>query len=150
MNRIREVASVDDHIFVYVHDDPVRPHIPAIQKINGNKKVFYLSNQNYDILAMVCVAFCDAIATTEFELNRYMRLDSAAVCMLYSLWSYEAGSGKELALSLREHLRVANPSVTRIMTLSPKTKTAVRFHTKNGAVQFQENKDTINFEYLTN
>jgi hypothetical protein len=150
VNSIREVASIDDQMFAYVHEDPVRPHIPAIQKIQSNKKVFYLSNQNYDILAMVCVAFCDAIATTEFELNRAMRLDTATVCMLYSVWSYDAGSGKELALALREYLKVAHPSVTRIMTLSPKTKTAVRFHTKNGAVQFQENKDTINFEYLTN
>jgi hypothetical protein len=148
VNIIREVASIDDYTFSYILEDPVRPHIPAIQKIHGNKKVFYLTNENYDVLAIVCVAFCDALATTEAELNRYMRLDTATVCMLYSLWSYDAGSGKELALTLREHLKVAHPSVTRILTLSPKTKTAARFHTKNGAVQFQENKDTINFEYL--
>jgi hypothetical protein len=145
---IKQILSSNDQTLAYIADDPVRPHIPAEERIKGNKKVFYLANDDNDVLAIVCVAFTDVVATTEFELNRYMRLDTAIVCMLYSLWSYDAGSGKKLALMLKEHLKATHPSISKIMTLSPKTKTAIRFHTKNGAMQFQENESTINFQYL--
>ena len=39
------------------------------------------------------------------------------------------------------------PSVTRFVTLSPKTEVARRFHLRNGAIVFRENLDTINYEY---
>jgi hypothetical protein len=41
------------------------------------------------------------------------------------------------------------PSVTRFVTLSPKTNMARRFHLKNGAIVFRENDDTVNYEYIT-
>jgi hypothetical protein len=39
------------------------------------------------------------------------------------------------------------PSVTRFVTLSPKTDVARRFHLRNGAIVFRENVDTVNYEY---
>jgi hypothetical protein len=39
------------------------------------------------------------------------------------------------------------PTVTRFVTLSPKTEMARRFHHKNGAVTLRENEDTVNYEY---
>jgi len=40
------------------------------------------------------------------------------------------------------------PTVTRFVTLSPKTDMAHRFHIRNGARMLRENADTINYEYL--
>ena len=37
--------------------------------------------------------------------------------------------------------------LNRLITLSPLTEMAPNFHLKNGAVEFQVNKETQNFEY---
>ena len=37
--------------------------------------------------------------------------------------------------------------LTRLVTLSPMTDMARRFHTKNGAKELRVNKDTVNYEY---
>jgi len=41
------------------------------------------------------------------------------------------------------------PTITRFVTLSPKTEMARRFHLKNGAVVFRENEETVNYEYIS-
>lgn len=144
---IKQILSQDDSTLAYIVDDPVRPHIPAIDRITGNRKVFYLTNTDNDVLAIVCLAFTDQVATTELELRRFMRVDTANVCMFYTLWSYAAGAGRELALTIVEHIKEQYPNVNRIITLSPKTEMARRFHLKNGAVELQVNQETVNFEY---
>ena len=42
------------------------------------------------------------------------------------------------------------PTITRFVTLSPKTEMAKRFHTKNGATTFRENSESVNYEYPNN
>jgi hypothetical protein len=42
------------------------------------------------------------------------------------------------------------PTVTRFVTLSPKTEMARRFHHKNGATTLRENSESVNYEYPTN
>ena len=42
---------------------------------------------------------------------------------------------------------MADPMTDRLVTLSPKTKMARRFHLNNGAVLLKENKYTDNYEY---
>lgn len=144
---IKQILSQDDSTLAYIVDDPVRPHIPAIDRITGNRKVFYLTNTDNDVLAIVCLAFTDQVATTELELRRFMHVDTANVCMFYTLWSYAPGAGRELALTIVEHIKEQYPNINRIVTLSPKTEMARRFHLKNGAVELQVNQETVNFEY---
>lgn len=144
---IKQILSSDDQTLAYIADDPVRPHIPAQKRIEGNRKVFYLANSNNDVLAMVCLAFTDEVATTELELSRFMRTDTAHVCMFYTLWSYAPGAGRELALNMVNYIKEHYTNIKRIVTLSPKTEMARRFHLKNGAFELQVNADTVNFEY---
>lgn len=145
---IKQILSCDDQTLAYIADDPVRPHIPAQERIKNNRKVFYLSNQDNDVLAMICLAFTDSVATTELELNRYMSFEDTNVCMFYTLWSYAPGAGRELALQIVDYIKDNFKHVTRIVTLSPPTEMARRFHLKNGAFELQVNADTVNFEYL--
>jgi len=147
---IKQILSCDDQTLAYIADDPVRPHIPAQKRIQGNRKVFYLANEDNDVLAMICLAFTDGVATTELELNRYMTFEGTIVCMFYTLWSYAPGAGRELALNIVDYVKNNYPHVKRIVTLSPKTEMARRFHLKNGAFELQVNAETINFEYLLN
>jgi hypothetical protein len=147
---IKQILSCDDQTLAYIADDPVRPHIPAQKRIEGNRKVFYLANEDNDVLAMICLAFTDGVATTELELNRYMTFEGTIVCMFYTLWSYAPGAGRELALNIVDYVKNNYPHVKRIVTLSPKTEMARRFHLKNGAFELQVNAETINFEYLLN
>jgi hypothetical protein len=144
---IKQILSSDDQTLAYIADDPVRPHIPAQKRIEGNRKVFYLANEDNDVLAMICLAFTDGVATTELELNRYMSFKGTTVCMFYTLWSYAPGAGRELALNIVDYIKEHYTHVTRIVTLSPKTEIARRFHLKNGAFELQVNAETINFEY---
>jgi hypothetical protein len=139
---IKQILSCDDQTLAYIADDPVRPHIPAQKRIQGNRKVFYLANEDNDVLA-----FTDGVATTELELNRYMIFKGTTVCMFYTLWSYAPGAGRELALNIVDYVKNNFSHVKRIVTLSPKTEMARRFHLKNGAFELQVNAETINFEY---
>jgi hypothetical protein len=49
-----------------------------------------------------------------------------------------------------EQIKEKFPTITRFVTLSPKTEMARRFHHKNGAVTFRENQESVNYEYPTN
>jgi hypothetical protein len=143
---LREI-TLNDSTIDYIADDPVRPRIPKESRMQGNKRVYYLSNQDNDMLAIVCVAFTDQVATTELELDRCMTIDGCSVCMFYTIWSYAPGAGRELALKMLEYIKDSFPQVKRVVTLSPKTEMARKFHLKNGATELQENLETVNFEY---
>ena len=145
---IKQIIQDTDQTLAYIADDPVRPHLPAQERIEGNRKVFYLANEDNDVLAMICLAFTDGVATTELELNRYITFEGTTVCMFYTLWSYAPGAGRELALKIVDYVKNNFSHVKRIVTLSPKTEMARRFHLKNGAFELQVNPETVNFEYL--
>jgi predicted transcriptional regulator YheO len=149
-NILKEITTVNDQTLACIKDDPVRPHIPAPDRVHANKKVFYLTNENNDVLAMVCIAFTDQVATTEQELDRFMTMENTSVVMFYTIWSYATGAGRELALTIIDHVKNNFSNISRIVTLSPKTEMARRFHIKNGAFELQENPETVNFEYLLN
>ena len=147
MKILKEITTADDQTLAYIEDDPVRPHIPTHDRISSNKKVFYLANQDNDVLAVICMAFTDQVATTEQELNRFMNAENTTVVMFYTIWSYGVGAGRELALTIIDHIKNNFRNIKRVVTLSPKTEMARRFHIKNGAFELQENADTVNFEY---
>ena len=46
-----------------------------------------------------------------------------------------------------EYIKQSNKNIDRFVTLSPKTDMAKRFHTKNGAIVFRDNPETVNYEY---
>jgi hypothetical protein len=96
--------------------------------------------------AMVCVSFHDFIPEDVNDLNTTAVVPTTAV--FYTIWSYKAGKGRELLIQAVREIQKSHPSVTRFVTLSPKTDVARRFHLRNGAIIFRENVDSTNYEYI--
>jgi len=46
-----------------------------------------------------------------------------------------------------DEIKWRRPEVKNVVTLSPKTEMAERFHIKNGALKYRENPDSINYVY---
>jgi hypothetical protein len=94
---------------------------------------------------MVCVSFHDFVPQDVNDLHTTSVVPTTAV--FYTIWSYKAGKGRDLLIQAVNEIQKQHPSVTRFVTLSPKTEMARRFHLKNGAIIFRENADTVNYEY---
>jgi hypothetical protein len=69
------------------------------------------------------------------------------VAVFYTIWSYAPGAGRKLIFDAVEYIKQSNKNIDRFVTLSPKTDMAKRFHTKNGAIVFRDNPETVNYEY---
>lgn len=132
-----------DPLLDFIRDDPVRPEIPIEFRVAQNR--FVAAHINDNIEAMVCVSLQREIPATVSELGD---TDLAPTCaVFYTIWSYQTGAATNLLLDILEEIRLRYPTITRFVTLSPKTKVAHRFHTRNGAEIYRENDDTINYEY---
>ena len=145
MKKLVTIKSLDHPLAQYLKDDPVRPDIPHDVRVSANSTVFALQDEDR-VSAMVCVKYQDQVPSNMDELMDEPKHPTVAV--FYTIWSYKAGAGRDLLVQAVEHLKQTNPSITRFVTLSPKTEVARRFHLRNGAIVFRENIDTVNYEYI--
>jgi hypothetical protein len=127
----------------YLKDDPVRPEIPCDFRVSGYRFVSALVDGTPK--AIVCVSLHDFIPASVEDLYTDPIVPSTAI--FYTIWSYAPGAGVELLRKTVKEIQQRYPSITRFVTLSPKTEMARKFHIKNGAVVFRENEYTINYEY---
>jgi hypothetical protein len=127
----------------YLKDDPVRPEIPREFRVSGHRFVSALVNESPR--AMVCVSLHDFVPASVEDL--YVESLQPTTAIFYTIWSYAPGAGVELLRATVQEIKNRYPTVTRFVTLSPKTEMARKFHIKNGAVVFRENEGTINYEY---
>lgn len=146
---IREADKSIDRLLL---DDPVRPSIPVDIRISKNNKVFYYYDSETDTApkAIVCTAVRDFIPISEDDIVAESSDKTNSVLILYTIWSYTAGAGRSLVFELLDYVKNSLSEIERIVTLSPKTEMARKFHTRNGAVELQENELTINYEYPIN
>lgn len=137
---IRELRQHDE--LPLLADDPVRPHIT--DRIGPYRRVLVLEDQS----AVLCLSVTSAIPTSEGEIfNPVGQEPLNKVAVFYTLWSYKRGSGRKIAKAAVTWVKKNFPYVDRIVTFSPKTEMAERFHLSNRAVKLQENEDSINYEY---
>jgi len=136
------ITHLDDPRTVVVQDDPVRPNIALTDRINERAKI-YLWTEEDEIRSAVCVALCDAIPDSENTLLS-TPVGELTVAVAYTIWSYSAGAAQKLIFALRDQLP---ESIVKMVTLSPQTEMARKFHERNGAKLVRENVDTWNFEY---
>ena len=68
------------------------------------------------------------------------------VAVFYTIWSYKPGAGARLLQEAAKWIH-AEYAVKSIVTLSPQTEMARRFHLKNGARVRRENLTSVNYEY---
>ena len=139
------IKDFADQFFSFLSEDPVRPSIPVEKRIGTNKDIFVLKDENNALSAITCVSYQNSIPLTEQDL--FEVCDSATIAVFYTIWSYKSGAGRQLIFDSAEYIKEHNPSIIRLVTLSPKTEMAHRFHIKNGALVFRENNETINYEY---
>jgi hypothetical protein len=139
------INNLQDEFLRLLKDDPVRPEIPAEQRVNDNSKIYVLENDQGEPLAVTCVKFLSEIPATVDELATAAVKTNTAV--FYTIWSYAAGAGRQLIEEAQAEIKRATPEVDTFVTLSPKTEMARRFHHKNGAETYRENADTVNYLY---
>jgi hypothetical protein len=69
------------------------------------------------------------------------------VAVFYTIWSYSPGAGQALIKQAASWILKEYDSVQDIVTLSPQTEMAKRFHHKNGATTLRTNETSVNYQY---
>ena len=141
------IRDLSHKLLEFIKDDPVRPEIPTDFRVSEGRMVAALADKEDDPDAMVCVSFHDFVPAGVDDLKNVAQVPTTAV--FYTIWSYKAGKGRDLLIQAVKGIQEQYPSVTRFVTLSPKTEMARRFHLKNGAIVFRENVESVNYEYNT-
>lgn len=138
------ITSTTDRLLSFIKDDPVRPEIPADFRVQDNRLIATLIEDDLPS-SIVCISFHDFVPTSVADLDRTVAQPTTAV--FYTIWSYRPGAGQRLLMTVLPALKERHPTVNTFVTLSPKTEMARRFHLKNGAFILQENNDTVNYCY---
>ena len=141
------ITDLSHTLLSFIKDDPVRPEIPKDFRVSDGRVVAALTDEEQQPEAMVCVSFHDFVPEDVEGLSKTSTVPTTAI--FYTIWSYKSGKGRDLLYQAVKGIQEQYPSVTRFVTLSPKTNMARRFHLKNGAIVLRENIDTTNYEYLT-
>ena len=141
LHHIRDIA---DPLTRVIKDDPVRPHIPLEQRINDAAEILLLK-AGEEILAATCLQWLTEIPKNEEDLKTVSK--SRNVAVFYTIWSYSPGAGAALIRQAADWILKEHSEVNDIVTLSPQTEMARRFHIKNGALVHQTNETSVNYRY---
>ncbi len=138
-----------------VSEDPVRPELDIAFRTKYGRKIFGVKYQG-EICAIMCFGFTNEIPKTVEELDLMTKdayLQSALrdqnvgkIAIAYTVWSKKKGGGKLIVKEVFKKIKKSN-HLNRLITLSPLTDMARKFHLRNGAIELQVNKKTQNFEY---
>ncbi len=127
-----------DHVRIYIENDPVRPHIDAETRIAPGREMYHIDEK-----AFICLAFVDKVPVSEIEVFG-SKVGNIAVA--YTVWSLKKGLGRKIIFETQKRIKDTF-RFSRLVTLSPKTEMAMKFHLSNGATLLQELDHTYNFEY---
>lgn len=143
---IQTIKTITEQFLALLLDDPVRPTIPHLERVGENKDIFVFRDDDENVKAITCVSYQCNVPTTESEL--FEKCSAPTVAVFYTIWSYAPGAGRQLIFDAVEYIKENKKEITRFVTLSPKTDMARKFHTRNGAIVFRDNPETVNYEYL--
>ena len=138
------ITDLSNPLMEYIKDDHVRPELHCEFRVGKNKFISALIEEKPR--AIVCVSLHDFVPERVEDLTADSEVPTTAI--FYTIWSYAPGAASELLFSTVDKIKEQFPSITRFVTLSPKTEMARKFHLRNGAAVFRENLDTVNYEYL--
>jgi len=141
-----------------VEEDPVRPELSNEFRTGYGRKIFGVKYRG-DIHAVMCFAYTNEIPKTVDELEKmshdaYLQStlrdqNIGRIAIAYTVWSKKRGGGKLIVKEVFKKIKKSN-HLNRLVTLSPLTEMATKFHSKNGAKLLQINENTQNFEYTIN
>ena len=136
-------------------EDPVRPELDNDFRIGYGRKIYGVKYKG-EIHAVMCFAYTNEIPKSVEELEKLSTdafLQSAMrdqnigkIAIAYTVWSKKKGGGKLIVNEVFKKIKSSN-HLNRLVTLSPLTKMATKFHSKNGAKLLQVNENSQNFEY---
>ena len=137
------------------NEDPVRPELDNVFRRSYGRKIYGVKYQK-EVHAVMCFAYTNKIPKNVDELNKFSHdafLQSAQrdqnvgqIAVAYTVWSKKKGGGKLIVEEVFKKIKKSN-HLNRLVTLSPLTEMASKFHSKNGAKLLQINETTQNFEY---
>ena len=138
-----------------IEEDPVRPELDNNFRTGYGRKIYGVE-YNKEIHAVMCFAYTNKIPKSVDELEKLstdaflqsaMRDQSGGqIAIAYTVWSKKKGGGKLIVKEVFKKIKKSN-HLNRLVTLSPLTDMATKFHTRNGAKLIQINEKTQNFEY---
>jgi hypothetical protein len=142
--------------FIDVNEDPVRPELSLEFRQAYGRKIYGIKDEDGDIAAVMCFAFTHGIPTSVEEMDKLSK-DAAMqavhragvqgnIAIAYTVWAKKKGGGKHIVNEVYKMIKESN-HLSRLVTLSPLTDMARKFHLKNGAKEVQVNLTTQNFEY---
>ena len=136
-------------------EDPVRPELDNDFRLSYGRKIFGVKFKG-EIHAVMCFAYTNKIPKNIDELDKFSHdafLQSTQrgqnvgkIAIAYTVWSKKRGGGKLIVKEVFKKIKKSN-HLNRLVTLSPLTEMARKFHLRNGAVEVQVNENTQNFEY---
>jgi len=144
MNLTKLTYENADSLEFDVSDDPVRPELSLDFRLNAGREIYVLE-QDGKYRAAICVAYTNQVPTTVKELDQ-LSVDNGSIAIAYTVWSKAPRAGRDIVFRLLDLCR-GKEGIKRLVTLSPKTDMARRFHLNNGAVTLQNNTATDNYEY---
>ena len=138
-----------------IEEDPVRPELDNNFRTGYGRKIYGVEYQG-EIHAVMCFAYTNKIPKSVDELEKLstdaflqtaMRDQSGGqIAVAYTVWSKKKGGGKLIVKEVFKKIKKSN-HLNRLVTLSPLTDMATKFHERNGAKLIQINETTQNFEY---
>ena len=136
-------------------EDPVRPELDNVFRRSYGRKIFGVKYKD-EIHAVMCFAYTNQIPRNVDQLDKFSHdayLQSAQrdqnigrIAIAYTVWSKKKGGGKLIVKEVYKKIKKSN-HLDRLVTLSPITEMATKFHSHNGAKLLQINETTQNFEY---
>ena len=136
-------------------EDPVRPELDVSFRTSNGRKIYGVKYKK-EIYAVMCFAFTNKVPKNVEELDKFSQdayLQSTLrgqnvgqIAIAYTVWSKKKGGGKLIVNEVFKKIKSSN-HLNRLVTLSPLTKMATKFHSKNGAKLLQVNENSQNFEY---
>ncbi len=138
------------------NEDPVRPELDNEFRTSYGRKIYGVKYKN-EIHAIMCFAFTNEIPRNVDELDKLSKdafLQSTLrdqkvgkIAIAYTVWSKKKGGGKLIVKEVFKMIKKSN-HLNRLVTLSPLTDMATKFHLRNKAKLVRVNETTQNFEYI--
>tara|TARA_Y100000592_G_C5370544_1_gene268301 strand:- start:153 stop:641 length:489 start_codon:yes stop_codon:yes gene_type:complete len=151
LNKV-ELVELDE---IDTSEDPVRPELDNWFRHQYGRKVYGLKDNN-EIVAVMCFAFTNDVPADITELDEFSKDafkqaihregQQGSIAIAYTVWSKKKGGGKKIVHEVYKMIKNSS-HLNRLVTLSPKTEMARKFHLRNGARELRVNKTTINYEY---
>ncbi len=119
-------------------EDPIRPQLDNNFRTNYGRKIYGVKYKG-EIHAVMCFAYTNKIPKSVDELDKFSHdafLQSAMrdqnvgqIAIAYTVWSKKKGGGKLIVKEVFKKIKKSN-HLNRLVTLSPLTDMATKFHLK--------------------